>query len=352
MELMLLAILAIIGVVLLAGALFVGFAVGLFYACVSYMARAESTGGRPWPWLRSCSWLRRALGWWCPLTIHWPEEVPGGGHRRRNGGEEGEGGDGGREEEGGPEKGEEEEGEGEGEAVPERDPEGEGVLYAHYPHGLWPWSMPLAHGLFTAVNQSEHAQRTRPDNHRIAVTRILFWFPGICDIARWVGCIDAGRDSIVAAMDKQHCVHVTPGGVQEVVMASRNKLRLHLRHLGFLRLARERGWPVRAVFDADEVSLYTSCSWPKFLRRLTHRIIGWPVPTFFWGPYSTRLRSFVGPLLRHAADQTPEQWECVFFASLFGLIRQHNAPHVTIDPALEREMTHLEQHGTLSWHVR
>lgn len=294
---LLLTVCVVLGVT--ATALAAGFALGLIYACSSYCDRTELEGGRPWKAMRRWRIWHWTLGLWCPVEVVYDE------------GEE-------------------------GEEELEENPN-QPILWAHHPHGVWPTTMPLAWGLGVQRTTTQ-ATTTDVKRHRIAVTRILFWIPFVADIAKWIGCIDAGGGAIRAALDQGHHVHLTPGGVKEVLLAEHRTLEMDFTHRGFLRLAWGTGTPIRPVFDADETAVYRTWRWPTTIRTWTTRVLGWPIPTLFLGPLPCRLRSCVGRTIQPTIHATLEAFSAAYYAELFRLIRRHRRPDQAFGPALQRAM--------------
>jgi 1-acyl-sn-glycerol-3-phosphate acyltransferase len=141
------------------------------------------------------------------------------------------------------------------------------VIYACRPHGLFAISCFLA---FAAHPKSRV---------RCAVHRLIFWTPLLRDFAVWMGSFDATRDNIHAALSRSESIALVPGGVREMVQGAD-----HRRHRGFLRIAYDEKVPVVCVYFGGEDRLFWTWQMLRGLREAFIDFMGYPFPSFFFGP--------------------------------------------------------------------
>lgn len=200
MELAAIAVLIIVG---LCGAatlgLLLGVAVGFFYGAW-YWDGSERGVGRSWPAFRALSIWRWTLhAYWrrAPVALHALELG----------------------EDGAPEG-----------IVPQPGP----LLLAHRPHGLFPVGVPVHWGCYGPRGPPGggvpwlDADKLR--DAAIATTRLVMATPIVRDVALWLGCIDAGWNSLTDALRRDRYVHIMPGGVREGMRHHHHREEIYAGH--------------------------------------------------------------------------------------------------------------------------
>lgn len=108
------------------------------------------------------------------------------------------------------------------------------VLFASFPHGLFPMSFPLLSGISSKV----FPEIKKP---KMAVANSLFYTPVVSPIISWFGCIPADTLSIKDALEKGSCI-ITPDGIAGVYCSSSDKELVYCKnHRGFIKIALEEG---------------------------------------------------------------------------------------------------------------
>jgi hypothetical protein len=114
----------------------------------------------------------------------------------------------------------------------------------------------------------------------LAVHSIIFKLPLLRELALALGCIDVGRESILAALAHGHRVAVLPGGVREVAGMPEPE-----GPSGLVRLAHEYAIPLVPVHFGGEADLcWVWAGEPAWLRALREWLIRKtraPFPLFF-----------------------------------------------------------------------
>ena len=153
------------------------------------------------------------------------------------------------------------------------------VIYACRPHGLFAFSCLLAF----AVNPKSRV--------RCGVHRLIFWVPLLSDLAVWLGAFDVTKENIEGMLERGESVALVPGGAREMIPGVDPR-----SHRGFLRIAHEKGAPVVCVHFEGEQELFWTWRGLRDLRHAFADFMGYPFPSFFWGPLPR-------PLTTVAADQ-------------------------------------------------
>lgn len=247
MEALLLSLLFLIGgVVGLGVALVVGLVVGLVYGSYYYDGSENGTR-RNWPSLRrACIW-NPARSYFSFRTQHLDPHL-------------------------------------------KRAAEGRSLIFACHPHGLFAISCFLAF----AVNPKSRV--------RCGVHRLIFWVPLLRDFAVWMGAFDVSRVNVETALDEGASVAIVPGGAREMIPGSNPH-----RHRGFLRIAYAKRVPVVPVYFAGETDLFWTWSIFQQLREAFVDFMGYPFPSFFFGPLPRPLTAIAAKTAVDPEDYSSEE---------------------------------------------
>jgi 1-acyl-sn-glycerol-3-phosphate acyltransferase len=168
------------------------------------------------------------------------------------------------------------------------------LLYACRPHGIL-----VVSAWLTFLTGRMDSSRPGQKPTLLAVHSIIFKLPVLRELALALGCIDVGRESILAALAQGYRVAVLPGGVREMAGMPESS-----DPPGIVRLAHEYKVPLVAVYFGGEAELCWvwagEPAWLKHLREWLIRKTRAPFPLFFvprvwrW----PRLVTVVGEALR------------------------------------------------------
>ena len=179
-------------------------------------------------------------------------------------------------------------------------PDGPCLLVAY--HGL----MPLDGWYLLARLYRDHGIEV----HGLA-DRWLFRVPGLSQIVRTGLAIPGDPESAHSQLRDGHKLLVSPGGVREAIAGRSWHYRVHWRNrLGFARLALRAGVPLVPVFGENVEELYRAPGihtrpFQDFYERMR-----WPlVPLVGLGPlpFPVKVRTWIGPPVVPAPEETPEQ---------------------------------------------
>jgi len=149
------------------------------------------------------------------------------------------------------------------------------LLFACRPHGIL-----VVSAWLTFLTGRLDARRPGPKPTLLAVHSILFKIPLLRELALALGCIDVGRESILAALSHGYRVAVLPGGVREMAGMVENP-----GPTGLEKLAAEYGVPLVQVHFGGEADLCWVWTgeprWLKNLREWLIRKTRAPFPLFF-----------------------------------------------------------------------
>lgn len=123
-------------------------------------------------------------------------------------------------------------------------------VFGMHPHGVVSEFRMLMDGL---------TPRTFPNlgTFRAVTASVLFFIPGMREIALYTHGIDAGRDSVDKALGKGHSIFVVPGGEHEMMLTRYQEETVYLRkRKGFVRLALKHGARVVPSYVFGNVDLY------------------------------------------------------------------------------------------------
>jgi diacylglycerol O-acyltransferase 2, plant len=165
------------------------------------------------------------------------------------------------------------------------------MLYASYPHGLFPMALPLLSGVckqHEILNEIPSA----------AIATKLFYTPIMAPLCRWLGCVPATYDNIEKILNENGgaegspMTHTTglvimPDGVIGTYYSHMDREVIYVKHRkGFIKSALKTGASIVPVYNFGHTQLYTvypSEPGNSLSVKLSRRI-GFAVVTFL-GPY-------------------------------------------------------------------
>ena len=255
------------------GGLFLGFFLGLWYA-VSYYDGAERTGARRWPWLQSCRVWKLVRAYFS-IKLDFSAL--------------------------------------EGATFSDND---RGYLFAARPHGLFTLSIPFGISTHVGTIPSSHL----PKVPFFAVSSWIFYTPFFRDLALWGGCIDVHKDTLTTKLQEKAHVFILPGGVDEMTLSSRTELELSFKHNGFFKVVKETDSLLVPVFCKGENRVFATWNILRTLRLGFTRLFGYPLPSFFFGPYPEPLTIRFGTPIDPKAHEDTKTLKKAYFKALFALI--------------------------------
>lgn len=244
MELVLLSLFFLFSIISVLGtSLFVGLLIGIWYSKY-YYDKCEYTGGRHWPAFRdklaSLLYLTAKYYFAHDIRCESPE-------------------------------------------VKDLLAEARGVIIAGHPHGLF------AIGSFYLLMATPNSfwKTVVPMVHRR-----IFDTPFVRDFALWCNARNVTKENIESVLDDNLNVYIAPGGCREMI---ERETGIQSKHTGFLRIAFEKKrlvFPVLHYGQEDIFKCYTFKALDIF-RHITLDITGYPLPSFFLGPFPAKLRTVV-----------------------------------------------------------
>lgn len=217
------------------------------------------------------------------------------------------------------------------------DPTGS-YLFASYPHGLFPMTLPLLAGVCKKFVLPELKQVPLA-----AIATKLFFTPIMAPLCYWLGCIPATHEAIKTTLEtKVNNVVIMPDGVigayyshckQEIAYVKQRK--------GFIKIALETGTSIVPVYNFGHTQLFDVYpSGPhSFLVKLSRKI-GFAIVTFlgpFWLlpfiPNRTEMLMVIGePIPVTKCDTVPTEKEIselhqVYIQRLTLLFETHKHRH-------------------------
>lgn len=201
-------------------------------------------------------------------------------------------------------------------------PQGEGELFASYPHGMMSAN--------TIVCGMLYGRRQRWVDH----VTVSPWFgrvPLLREACLAAGAMPATRYNIEGALCAGKRVLISPEGVMGIVAGQSRKLDMHLgdncatyrRNDGFLHLAYRMDVPVRPVFVANEHRTVWGVETFARVQRWMVARTGLCAPNFFLGPFRVPLRAHEGasqvPRYARSVDAFKER----FYHELAFLLARH-----------------------------
>lgn len=164
----------------------------------------------------------------------------------------------------------------------------ENAIFAGHPHGLFAISSLLL------VTHLPH-ERYRVIWSRVVpcIHRLVFYVPVLREIALWMGAVDVTRENISAMLQQGHSVYLVPGGTAEMILDPQQDIQD--RHTGFLKLAYQRKKRVFPIvhFGQEKAFVSYSCPGLDFVRHCMRRLLYYPFPTLFLGPFRVPLETCV-----------------------------------------------------------
>lgn len=212
------------------------------------------------------------------------------------------------------------------------------ALYAVHPHGFLPVSAALGFALPGCGGPIvEDGSVLDP---LIATTDLLFWIPGVREVALWSGCVVADEEVMVRALADRSLV-VAPGGVSEGIRHDHDKLRLSFEHWGFLRVAERAGAVVIPVFASGENRVWVALPGCRSIKRYFNKRLRYPFPMLFVPflfPHELRLTFDPRSTMTDPRDVASRRE--AFAAAILALVREHEdeADWETPDLMREREL--------------
>jgi diacylglycerol O-acyltransferase 2, plant len=255
MELVLLVLLGLVAAVSALGcALFVGFGAGMAYSR-AYWDGAENDGRRAWPRFRAAVATALHLS----ARLYFDYEVGYATEATRF----------------------------EAEKALLADGHTEGAaaaLFAGHPHGLFAIA-----SLYLLTPRSPHV------GWRSLVPCIhahVFAVPLLRDLALWFGARDVTEANLRALLGAGRSAYLVPGGCREMIIGPDTIQR---KHMGFLRIAYETQRRVFPLLHRGQDAVFRtySCAALDRLRHAMLDLTGYPLPSFFLGPFPAKLSTLV-----------------------------------------------------------
>ncbi len=254
------------------GGLFLGFLLGLWYA-VSYYDSAERTGIRRWPWLQNCRvWNFVRTYFHIKLDF---SALEGNTFS-----------------------------------------DGRGYLFPARPHGLCCLSIIFGISANVGTLPSSHL----PKVPFIGASSWVFRTPFFRDLILWGGGIDVKRETLKAKLQEKESVFILPGGVDEMTLSSRTSLEFSFKHDGFLRLVKEADALLVPVFCKGENRIFATWNILRALRLRFTKLFGYPLPTFFFGPYPEPLTIQFGAPIDPRDHESIGSLKEAYWKAMFELI--------------------------------
>lgn len=218
--------------------------------------------------------------------------------------------------------------------------EDEPTIYACYPHGLFPLAT-----FFTAALCGDFwlAKLHRPLPYLLA-SSLLVRLPIIRQCCQLVGITDVSRSTLKAlTLQHKRSVCLLPGGVREMVLSNHNLLRLYVdpnpphvhEHRGFLEFAFVHKIAVAPIYHENQHRLFHvyvpggPCGLPSLIDKIRHwtaRSLGYPFPSFTFGPFPVPLRTHIGRRLHPSHYSDSNAFIDAFYVTLFRMIITHTPP--------------------------
>jgi len=155
-------------------------------------------------------------------------------------------------------------------------------LFASYPHGLFPMTLPLMAGVCKS-----HVFPELKHVPLAAIASKLFYTPIMAPLCYWLGCIPASIDAIKQTFtNKVNNVVIMPDGIIGTYYSSPEKETIYIKHRkGFIRLALQTGAAIVPIYNFGHTQLFTvyPSGQHSWLVRLSRKI-GFAIVTFF-GPF-------------------------------------------------------------------
>ncbi|KAK9838528.1 hypothetical protein WJX81_005754 [Elliptochloris bilobata] len=182
--------------------------------------------------------------------------------------------------------------------------EGRSHLFAHFPHATFPmgaWlSMPLCGAPETGL----------PARTKGAVASILFRLPVVSQFFTWMGCLPAGRHTMLAALARGESLGVMPEGIAGIFTATRHRERIYARHKGYARLAIQAGTDVVPVYHLGQTQVLSYAPLSPTLSRKIKTACGFFYGRFFLPlPHPAQIVSVVGAPIAVVQRDEPTQAE-------------------------------------------
>ena len=203
------------------------------------------------------------------------------------------------------------------------------VIFAGHPHGLLAIASILTVGLPEGERRGTTRSRKVADMWRQVVPcvhRHVFAVPLLRDVALAIGAINVDRANMVSALESRS-IYVAPGGCREMILEAGGRRdaaesQQH-RHTGFLQIAYSEKRLVYPMIHSGQERVFTSytCAWLDKLRHTVLDLTGYPFPTFFSGPWPHTLTTYL------CAPHDPVDYTCEadFINAYFEAVQRHAA---------------------------
>ena len=178
----------------------------------------------------------------------------------------------------------------------------QGALFAAYPHGLCPVSVMLA-AMFPGGTHSVDVV--------LAVSYLFFGIPVVRELCLIFGCVSADKKALIQLLSTQKLnVVLLPGGAKEQCGLEKDT------HIGFLKLGWDLQVDVYPIFLCGEDKVFYVFNVFPRLRKLTVRLVGYPLPSFFVGPLPVKLKACICRAVRPTDYENIEMFIKTFYRRL------------------------------------
>lgn len=168
--------------------------------------------------------------------------------------------------------------------------------------------------------------------------KLLFEIPGLREICDHMGVVPGKPESALHLLGEGHIVAVSPGGVREAIAGRGRAYELVWgERLGFARVALQAGVDIIPAFCENIDEAYRSPGVhlrpvQDFYERTRVPVV--PLVGLGLLPFPVKLRSWVGPPVRHVPGESPESLRERTAAALRALIAAHQGPPPRLPRAL------------------
>jgi 2-acylglycerol O-acyltransferase 2 len=210
-------------------------------------------------------------------------------------------------------------------------------LFASYPHGLFPMTLPLLAGVCkeSVLPELKHIPLA-------AIASMLFYTPVMAPLCYWLGCIPATHSNIKATLEnKVNNIVLMPDGIIGAYHSHSERETVYVKHRkGFIRIALETGSNIVPVYNFGHTQLFDiyPSSPHSFLVKLSRKI-GFAICTFlgpFWLvpfiPTRTEMIMAIGEpiVVKKTENPTKEEIDTlhgVYIEKLIQLYELHKGKH-------------------------
>lgn len=226
-------------------------------------------------------------------------------------------------------------------------------LLCLHPHGPFPLSASVLMPQLSLFGSKLHDYIF--EKTRFAAASAVFWLPFVRDMYLALGCIEASRRTLTAALTKGFSVAIMPGGELEQLLVCPPELEYEdvvTPRPGLLKLAVSQGAPIIPAFAFGERRAYTSSTMLLSLRLRWVRKYRIGIPfawgRFPWFPFVPRQEPIAivlgKPLLvEKVADPSTPQFD----AAVSALRQRYEAAFTHLFDA--HKAAHGAGHKTLRW---